>query len=213
MGNRAQSSTIHARHPFPFILLISIIVIVSIGCISDDFDCWLNPDKCAPVLPPSQDTQGGPVVEFYTGTGSADTIYEYSNVPSIKTNTCHDDISDAWVKIYHTQEVPANVEISQKLTTDQYYFTAEIHSALKNPWIDKKCVYTENKDDWVLYQINGIYDKVTFELTPIYYNYTACSKAAKLELAGNSNVWLTYDCVRGPTTVHFTFDLPLQNLR
>ena len=217
MRNRAQSSNLHIRHPFPSILLILIIVFVSIGCISDDFDCWLNPDNCAPVLPPSQSTQGGPVVEFYAGTGSADTIFTYSFGPPIKTNTCHDEISDAWVKIYHTQEVPADVGISQTLTTDQYYFTAEIHSALANPWRDKKCVYAENKNDYVLYMVNGIYDKVTFEFTPIYLYYggingnTGCDNAAKLEFAGGNNVRLTFDCVRETTTVHFSFDLPLQN--
>jgi hypothetical protein len=209
MKNWKQSHNTFSRC---FILVILFfLILLTTACISDDLICWMNPDNCEPILPPTQNTPGSPVVEFYAGTGIAETTYEYSNVPTVKTNLCHDEISDAWVKIYHTQTIPENVGITQKLTNDQYYFTAEIHSALRSPWRDKKCVYAESKDEYELFQVNGIYDKVTFEFTPIYYNYAACPNAAKLAFVGNTNVSLTYDCITGPTTVHFSFDLPLQN--
>ena len=67
MKSRAHSNTIQHRHYFLFLLLI--LIFVSIACISDDFDCWLNSDNCEPVLPPEQKAPGDPVLETYSGTG------------------------------------------------------------------------------------------------------------------------------------------------
>ena len=65
----------------------------------EDFDHWLTDDN-PEIQTPS--TQVG--VHTYAATKPADKTYEYSNVPSLQTNDCHDDISDTWVKIYFTQQ-------------------------------------------------------------------------------------------------------------
>jgi len=207
------------RHPYPLnhthfqrrvlvILTILILFSVSCGMFGVDFDRMYNGEDSGVVI----NTPAGDqvTVQTYSATGHAETIYEISSVPSIKTNTCQDDLSDAEVKIYFTQTVPENAGFTRKLTPHEYYFTAEIHSALVSPWRNEQCVYAENKNEYELFAISGVYDLTQVELFPLYTSDTACPDAAKF-VTGGTVIHLTYDCKKGHTTKHFSFDMPLQS--
>ena len=185
MENRNHSNTIH-RHPFLFFLLI--LSFVSIACINDDFQCWLNGDNCPDVSAPEQN-KPSTTTEIYSGTGSADITYVIAyGPPQDLTTVCHDDISDALVKVNFTQTLPADIGFTRTLNNNEFYFTAEIHSALANPWRNKQCEYATDKNDYVLFYFTGIYyyDRTDVVMTTLYEYYPECTNAAKLVKSGSS---------------------------
>jgi hypothetical protein len=210
MNNPIQGNHKFLRRSLFFVILL-ILIFISLACGIADLECRYYHSDCTSGNSEVTEVPNLIQMQTYASTGSADTTYVIAyGPPQYLTNVCHDDISDAIVKIYFTQTLPDNLGFTRKLTEHEYYFTAEIHSALSNPWRNKQCVYAENKNEYELIQINGIYDRTNVELIPLYVSYSDCANAPKF-VTGGSHIELTYDCKRGPTTVHYYFDMPLQS--
>jgi hypothetical protein len=191
------------------LLILVSLIILSISC--DEINCVLGNENCIGDDTVPTPTINPVLVKTYYATGQADTTYVVAyGPPKLITNKCHDEISEAIMKVCYTQTVPENLGITQKLTTDQVYFTAEIHSALSSSWRNKQYVYAENKDEYELVQLNGIYNTKTGDMFPVYTSDTACPNAAQF-VWGGSGIQLTYDCKKGPTTNHYYFVMQMQN--
>jgi len=199
-----QASRSKFRRFIPFILVF--LILLSMAC-----DPLYDTSKQGPVnVPTNIPNPYNQQVETYFGTGKADTTFEYSNVPSVQTNDCHDTLTEAILKIYvGDRTLPANAGFTQPLGPGEVYFASEIHAALKNPWQNKQCVYAEDKNEYQLTQINGILNIPQAELTPLYTSETICPNAAKF-VKSAFEIELTYNCKKGPTTYHYHIILQRQ---
>lgn len=163
---------------------------------------------------PTEVTTGNEITakRIYTGNGSEDINFCYSDMPGAKKyNLCHDDISYATVTIFPGHTLPSFAGFTRELAKNEYYFQADIRTALQNPWQGGKCVYYGSRDEYTGVTFTGVFNFDTSEYTPLYTTDPQCPNSGTVT-ANGSSVTIAYHCLRNHqfTDQTYAFDLPMQ---
>ena len=196
MDNPIQVSHNKTRRTFLIVLTLLVLTSVACGMFGIDFDRIYNNDPDYQITLVTDEIVK---IQTYYGKGIADTTFIYSNMPgNVKSNKCHDETTEAILKVFPGHSVPDNSGFSRQLTSDEYYFSAEIHAALQRGWQNKQCVFADTVNDYVLTQINGIYDHKTGVFHPLYNSVSAsgCDNNSSVFESYGRSVSLKYHCIR-----------------